>query len=310
MAKGLFLIGREMFDHPIVGMKKPAWAIAWIWMIGAANWKQSEVEILGDLISLERGQFSHSYRFMAKRFGMSVKGIRVFLGKLEKHGMIKITKSREKKGPKKGTQEGTQKTNAQNIITICNYEDYQDFDLYKEQIGASEGQARGKRGAQRRTPDITPDEQSSIFSENLAFETWYSECPKKTGKEDAEKAYNQCIKAKKSTHEVLLNAIIRYANEVKENDTERKWIKGPGAWIRAGRYNDEAAPPSNGNNGKGNKPGNGQQGNKSFGQYAREIGAAMDSRQHQSTPTGGLFDEGGLGEGEGLVVDHDDPSLG
>ena len=158
------------------------------------------------------------------------------------------------------------------------------------------------------TPTPTPTKEDKS-TENEHFKIWYSHCPKKTGPEDAEKAYNQAIKSKKATHEVLLNAIIRYANEVTENGTERKYIKGPGAWIRAGRYNDEAAPPGGGNNGKSYQPGNGQQGNQGRAPTASEIGAAMDSREHQSTPPGGLFDEGGIDEGEGPIIDHDDPGF-
>lgn len=149
--KGLFLIGRELFDHPIVGLHKPKWFAAWVWMLGEARWKQNKIMVSGKPVILERGQLSCSLRFMAKRLDMSVKGIRTFLDRLESDTMI-------------DTDKGT----GQTIITICNYEIYQDFEEYRAQQRAQqraqEGHSKGTGGAQTRTPETpeTPEIKKAI----------------------------------------------------------------------------------------------------------------------------------------------------
>ncbi len=151
MAKGLFLIGREMFDHPVVGLKKPQWFAAWTWMIGEASWKSRSINIAGKTVILQRGQLSCSLRFMSERLGMTIKGLRVFIKRLEKDTLIVTAK-------------GT----GQTIITICNYDIYQDYEKYRAQLraqlGAKEGHSRGTAGAQTRTPEGTPEETPDIIT--------------------------------------------------------------------------------------------------------------------------------------------------
>ena len=159
MAKGLYLVGREMVEHPVVGLKKPLWFAAWVWMLGEARWKDHKLEISGQSAVLRRGQLSCSYRFMSERLGMTVKGVRVFIARIERENMITIGKQESSKSPKKGTVKGT----GQTIITICKYDEYQDFNKYRAQLETKEGHSRGTAGAQTRTPDETPDETPVII---------------------------------------------------------------------------------------------------------------------------------------------------
>jgi len=73
------------------------------------------------------------------------------------------------------------------------------------------------------------------------FENWYKHYPKKTGPEDALKAYKQELKKPNVTHEDLFEGLKRYCKDIEKNGTERKYIKGPGSWIRTGRYKDDYA---------------------------------------------------------------------
>lgn len=82
---------------------------AWAWMIGEANWKDKEKPLKGKRVKLERGQLSHSIRFMADKFKWSKDKVHRFLKKLELWDMIQ-----------------TETATGQNIITICNYSKYQD----------------------------------------------------------------------------------------------------------------------------------------------------------------------------------------
>lgn len=235
MAKGLFLVGREMFDHPVVGIKKPHWFSAWVWLLGSAQWKAKDVEINGQTVWLSRGQLSFSVRFMAVKFGMSVKGVRIFLERLEREKMIYLGKQEDNTSPKRGTAKGK----GQNIITICNYDTYQDYEKYRAQLRATQGQGKGKVGAQRRTPEGIPEGIPDILGDANSFDDWFSFYPKKTGKADAHKAYISEIKNKKVTHEKLMEGLKKYCAFIERDKTETKWIKGPAAWIRAGKYKDD-----------------------------------------------------------------------
>ena len=87
----------------------------WVWLLCAARWKPSRMMVDGEEILLERGQVFVSIRTFAAENGVS-KGIAErFLRDLKSGTMIEtVNKTR-----------GT-------LITICNYNEYQDFDAYRE----------------------------------------------------------------------------------------------------------------------------------------------------------------------------------
>lgn len=84
---------------------------AWQWMIEEANWKPCVVSVSGTPMSLKRGQFTSSIRFMADKFQWSTGRVSRFLNKLCVLTMIE-----------------TAVETGQTIITICNYSKYQDVD--------------------------------------------------------------------------------------------------------------------------------------------------------------------------------------
>jgi len=84
---------------------------AWIWMIGEAQWKDGTVNVLGKPVFLKRGQFSASIRFMSQKFGWSKDRVSRFLKRAEIWDMI-----------------ASESATGQKIITICNYEKYQNVD--------------------------------------------------------------------------------------------------------------------------------------------------------------------------------------
>lgn len=238
---GLFLIGREMFDHPIVGLHKPKWFAAWVWMLGEARWKPHKIMVSGKTVILERGQLSCSLRFMAKRLDMSVKGIRTFLDRLESDTMI-------------DTEKGT----GQTIITICNYDIYQDFEEYRAQVGAQkkaqQGHSRGTARAQTRTPETpetpeTKDNQDNLFGDrnqenkgkkksieySLLFLDWWKLYPAKSDKPKAFDVYKKITNGE-ITHEDLMNKTQKYIAHCKAKDI---YHKGAWRWLRDGRYEDE-----------------------------------------------------------------------
>lgn len=81
-------------------------------------------------IEVKRGSFITSYDSLSKELGLTVKQIRTALTKLKR------------------TSEVASKSNSQHtVLTVINYDQYQDEGKQKGGQGASEGQAGGKQGA-------------------------------------------------------------------------------------------------------------------------------------------------------------------
>jgi hypothetical protein len=81
-------------------------------MVNEAAWADCRIALGGKVIDLRRGQFSHSYRYMAEAWGWGIASVHRFIKRLETETMI-------------GTQTGTVSGTAQLVITICNYDKYQ-----------------------------------------------------------------------------------------------------------------------------------------------------------------------------------------
>lgn len=108
---GWIKVTRDIIDHPYVGIANPKRFSAWMWMLSEARFEDFDTEIGGKPITLKRGQFSHSLRFISDKTGMSFQQVRTFFAGLESRGMCSKT--------------NTAGNTAQSVITICNYSKYQ-----------------------------------------------------------------------------------------------------------------------------------------------------------------------------------------
>lgn len=99
---------RERFKHPLFRGQKFCRGYAWDWMCAQAAYADREVSVKGKTITLKRGQFCHSIRFMADVFGWDRSASDRFLTRLKTESMIETS-----------TETG------QLVVTICNYDFYQ-----------------------------------------------------------------------------------------------------------------------------------------------------------------------------------------
>src|SRR5262249_46081072 len=120
-ARGYIALYRGVLDHPKVGARKPySYFEAWCWLLFEAAWKPKRIAVhnrngANTMLALKRGQLSHSVRYMAKAWGWrSDFRVRTFLNRL-----------------KSGAQINTQTDAGQTVITICNYEHYQNPKAWK-----------------------------------------------------------------------------------------------------------------------------------------------------------------------------------
>lgn len=123
-------IDRDMRFHPIVGFLNPdgsprdgrplSETDAWVDMICEASWKDREVNNMGKVMLIERGQLMHARSWYARRWGWTQDKVRWWFAKLEKAGMVirPHTQNHTQSKPRKNAH-------YINVITLCNYNIYQ-----------------------------------------------------------------------------------------------------------------------------------------------------------------------------------------
>jgi hypothetical protein len=123
-SKGYFLVWRSLDDWEDWHEKPFTRGQAWIDMLMKTNFQDKSERIDGHLITSERGQLVMSQSRMASRWGWSRGRVQSFLKTLETRHQIK-----------------QQNSPVTSIITICNYDDGQNFQQQKKQQKSSRAAA-------------------------------------------------------------------------------------------------------------------------------------------------------------------------
>ncbi|WRS30574.1 hypothetical protein U6G28_02490 [Actinomycetaceae bacterium MB13-C1-2] len=115
---------------------------------------------------------------------------------------------------------------------------------HAKRAGQAGGLAKAKRSAKRSSSKVlsknVPETETETHILTRDFDAWYSLYPKKVGKGDALKAFKSA--RKKVSQEELVRGVGAYARSVAH--TDRQYIKGPAAWLRAESWSDELTPSS------------------------------------------------------------------
>lgn len=119
MNEGFITIHRQLMKHWI--WQEPEAFKFWMALLLEANWEEKKTMFNGSLLTVKRGQLVFGRIKYSMKLGISEKRIRRYLNLLEKDDMI-----------------GQQKTNKFTLISIVNYESYQD----KASQRPSKGQPR------------------------------------------------------------------------------------------------------------------------------------------------------------------------
>lgn len=93
MSRGpnVFAVARSIWDHDMFAPEPFSEREAWIWLIGAAAWKDTKVRINGTPVAVARGEFCFAVRFMAEKFQWSKSRTDRFIHRLEKQDIIRDT---------------------------------------------------------------------------------------------------------------------------------------------------------------------------------------------------------------------------
>jgi hypothetical protein len=203
--KGFILLNRSVINHPLVGVRNPAYFVAWCWMLFQARFADGFITINTHKISIKRGQFSHSVSYISKAVGMTQWQVRSFIEKLENHQMVE-----------------TENHKGQNIISICNYDQYQDF----IQSAHKGGEPKTTKGSEPIIRDLFAP---------INFDEFWKIYPKKEKKREAEIAYNNAVLGSTS-EEAILKGAKDYA-KAKEG-VDKQYLALPSTWLNQGRWTD------------------------------------------------------------------------
>jgi len=129
---GFFVVNRGIFNHSFFPSEPYSEREAWIWLIGAAAWKESRIRTSHSMVTIGRGQLMHSERFLATKWKWSKSRVNRFLFRLESEAML-----------------NRQTDHETGLITICNYDEYQlgrtsDRTRDKSETGPASDQPRTK----------------------------------------------------------------------------------------------------------------------------------------------------------------------
>ena len=94
MSKGYVAIHRKTWESPHFRDEPFSEREAWFWMIAQACWRRKTIRGIGSTITLERGQFCHSIRFLAKRWKWTAAKTQRFLGRLKTDTLIDTANDR------------------------------------------------------------------------------------------------------------------------------------------------------------------------------------------------------------------------
>lgn len=139
---GFAVLYREATDHPLFVGDSARFG-AWAWLVLKACWKPTKFNAGGATITIERGQLCVSRSQLATAWGWSPSAVERFLTRLQTEQMI-----------------GRATGQGRSVITICNYDKYQD-------IGEQAGQATGQESGQRPDSDRTAKEQGNHGTNDL-----------------------------------------------------------------------------------------------------------------------------------------------
>ena len=167
---------RDRFNHPLFATQKFCRGYAWDWMVAQAAFKPHDIEIKGQTVTLNRGQFSHSMRYMTKAFGWSLGVTQRFIDRLKTEHMI-----------------DTATNHGQIIVTICKYDIYQAEQSTDKVVGDTVNDTATIQ--QRYSSDTNKKEGytngKKVKEKKVHFDLFWNLWPNKSSKQTAVKAWNK-----------------------------------------------------------------------------------------------------------------------
>lgn len=87
--RNVFAVARSIWGHDAFADEPFSQREAWIWLIGAAAWRDTKVRINGAPVAIKRGEFCFAVRFLAEKWRWSKSRTDRFINMLEKQAIIR-----------------------------------------------------------------------------------------------------------------------------------------------------------------------------------------------------------------------------
>ncbi len=226
---GNVIIARALLKHEAFKDQPFTEREAFMWLIMEASWKERVKRVGNVTVTLERGQLAASVRFMAEAWQWEKSTVDRFLQRLKKRDMI-------------GTDSGT----GVNVITVCNYNEYQaatdDSGTLKKEKRDSSGTAAGqtRRTYERKDAINNTDANASDASAGRFAEFWasYPHRDGKRGRKLAEAKYRAAVKRGVSEQTIIDGAKRAHADP----RVKAGYARDPTTWLNQAGWDDEIAP--------------------------------------------------------------------
>lgn len=150
---GCFLWAKKIFQSAVWKEKHPQYFRAFFWLIGSANFEdgytfKGHVLLRGQLITTHAAiADALSYYFNREFIKPSIKEIRIILSWLQSEGMITVKPLIDGTSPNKGRPIELTRAYVGLLISIINYDTYQDIESYK---GRDKGRPSSEQGQLRK----------------------------------------------------------------------------------------------------------------------------------------------------------------
>jgi hypothetical protein len=219
---GWFAVKRGITEHPLFQGNADRLAV-WVWLLDHAAWKETRHNIAGKVVTIKAGQICASERRISDSIGVGRQVVRTMLDHLEANQMI----TRDL-------------THGRTIVTLCNWDKYQNVgpaanpDVTQKQPKANPQKEQGNK-VNKKTKEQEP----------FGFGAFWAAYPRHVARDAAVTAYRAAMK--KASEADILSGATRYAEQVRQRDTEERYIAHPATWLNQGRWADEAPTAQPGN---------------------------------------------------------------
>ena len=202
---------------------------AWVDLIILTNHEEASFRVRGVKIELKRGQCGWSELSLSERWKWSRGKVRRFLKELENERQIV-----------------QQKNNITTVITIVNYDEYQNGSTPNGTTSSTPNghQTDTNKNDKNNKEEKNTIKQSSIFDAETEkpfmsekqFNEFWELYPKKVDKASAKKKF---MKIKKSLFDEIISALKIHVWNWKNTNTEKQFIPSPEKWINRKKWEDE-----------------------------------------------------------------------
>lgn len=193
---------------------------AWTDLLLLANHEKNVIEVRGIRVTIERGQVGWSEERLARRWKWSRCKLRTFFVRLEKEQQIR-----------------QQKNNVSSLITIINYDKFQEkdskIDIQKDSRKTPEKHQKNTNKNEKNKKYILSDGRE--FTPIEFFELLWKAYPAKDGKKEAFNHFKASVKTSQDADNINI-ALANYLDNLKVNDWKqpkngKTWFNNWQDWI-------------------------------------------------------------------------------